>query len=482
VVEQAVLDGEYLAVAEVKSSRALLYRFKDEKGWQLAEEWPLPETPYRLMIPAPGVIAATTPAGVRVGHETRNAPGAVRSAVAHVSDIVVAGDFDHVHVLPPNAEHYQLAEAKPGSILAVSSTLLAVGGVNGVSLLQLASAERLTSLGRGISYASIALLLAALGMASFGFICDMLQSRLLSWKTATATGAGLRSTLGEVSPDMVGMCLSGTGVLWTGAGLSAQAGFPVRSALLKLLIQMGASDDSLARAQQQKLTSMAGRGAVELAINELAAVSDRMYLAANLRAVYSRYAMPSRAHELLAQLPFAAAVTTNYDTVLDRFGDDWVKNPVALDTQRSLHAAELPFLLKLYGDLADNHQVLLSHAEFMEKAKTGAFSATFRVVFGTRSLLFVGSSLEGLLADLHALGLAGITARKHYALAGVSNAGWKKQVAELKERFGVEVLACTAETIATALPEFLEDLVQKVQEQQNARPHVIETTAAAESA
>jgi len=64
----------------------------------------------------------------------------------------------------------------------------------------------------------------------------------------------------------------------------------------------------------------------------------------------------------------------------------------------------------------------------------------------------------------------------------VSNAGWKKQVAELKERFGVEVLACTAETIATALPEFLEDLVQKVQEQQNARPHVIETTAAAESA
>jgi hypothetical protein len=228
---------------------------------------------------------------------------------------------------------------------------------------------------------------------------------------------------------------------------------------------------------------MANRGAVEQAINELAAVADRGQLTASLRAILCRYTMPSKSHEYLAQLPFASAVTTNYDALLDRSGlersglerspADWAENPVHLDSQRGPHAAEIPFLLKLYGNLAGDRPALLSHAEFETKVRAGTFTPVFQRVFAERSLLFVGCSLEGLLADLHALGLDGMAGRKHYALAGVSSPAWKKQVADLKQRFGVQVLACTAKSIATALPEFLELLAGKVQEQAEARPHVI---------
>jgi hypothetical protein len=241
--EQAVLEGEYLAVASGKNGQAMLYRFRDDKGWQLAEESALPDPPYRIIIPAPGEIAAVTSAGVRIGRETRNSPGTVKSAVARVSDVIVTGDFDHVAVLPPDREHYRLADAKPGAILAVSESQLAVGGPNGVSLLPLATEERFTYIGRTVSYVAIALLLLALALASFGFILDLLQSRLLLWKTATATGPGLNSSLGEPPGDLIALCLSRTGVLWTGAGLSAQAGYPVRSELVKMLVQLAASDD-----------------------------------------------------------------------------------------------------------------------------------------------------------------------------------------------------------------------------------------------
>ncbi len=78
--------------------------------------------------------------------------------------------------------------------------------------------------------------------------------------------------------------------------------------------------------------------------------------------------------------------------------------------------------------------------------------------------MFVGCSLDGLLADLNELGLPAEPRRKHFALAAVSDSVWEKQAAELTRRFGIEVLVCSADQIHAALPEFLGKLAQELEQ------------------
>jgi hypothetical protein len=82
------------------------------------------------------------------------------------------------------------------------------------------------------------------------------------------------------------------------------------------------------------------------------------------------------------------------------------------------------------------------------------------------TLLFIGASLEGLLADLDALGLSDIRGGSHFAVVGTPSLQWKKIARELKWRYSIEVLACREETIATELPEFLEELLRRVNQVQ----------------
>jgi hypothetical protein len=86
-----------------------------------------------------------------------------------------------------------------------------------------------------------------------------------------------------------------------------------------------------------------------------------------------------------------------------------------------------------------------------------------RDLFSARSLMFVGSSIEGLLADLSTLLLSTPTQR-HFAVVGVSGADWQTKASELSKRYGIEVIACDADNISASLPEFLDKLVRGVEQ------------------
>ena len=87
-------------------------------------------------------------------------------------------------------------------------------------------------------------------------------------------------------------------------------------------------------------------------------------------------------------------------------------------------------------------------------------------------MVFIGCSLQGLLADMNAIGAPAKITRKHFAIVGVSNDSWKDQAAELSRRYGVEVLVCAAETIGAALPAFLETLVGEVEQPRRAEQRI----------
>jgi hypothetical protein len=195
-------------------------------------------------------------------------------------------------------------------------------------------------------------------------------------------------------------------------------------------------------------------------LNEFVAETgaNRGHVLSHFSATFSRFTMLSRSHEALARIPFETAVTTNYDLLLENLGAPWGANVVTIRSGRPPENIGTSFLLKLYGELALTQSVLLSRAEFETAIVNSIAQQIVRWLLQSRTMFFVGCSLEGLLIDLAAIGPPPKLAGKHFAVAAVSSTVWKAQALELAKLYGIEVLPCSAEGISAALPVFLESL------------------------
>jgi hypothetical protein len=457
--DQAAADQNYLAISSVKERRLLLYRFRDAEGWKLEEESAPPEPPYSLILPGPGAMATLSPEGFQIGHKTRNSPGAVRSAAKHLDEVIATGDFDHVAVLPSDAEHYSLAAAVPGSLVAANATQLAVSGPQGTALLLLASEKRLTATGKVLSRWCVALLVAALLLSCWILLSDGFRSLLgLVFKQR------LRQTQAPTKfppppRGLIAACASGESALWAGAGLSAQSGLPLRSKFIATILQATSVEGLIPAATYKKLVSIYGGGDVEGALNGMVEAGSRGPMIEHFRAIFARLVMPSRCHEMLARVPFAAALTTNYDFLFQQAGAHWAATVTTLKSDLAPSFGDRSSLIKLYGDMDHSSTLLLSRAEFVSAVAGSGETARVRRILETRPMLFVGCSVEGLLADLKILGVAESRAMQHFALAGVSERSWEKYALDLDRHYGIRVLPCTEATVQAALVEFLETLV-----------------------
>lgn len=476
--DQAVVAGDYLALSSAQAGRLLLYRFRtsphDPNGWTLQEEAVAPDPPYTLVVPAPGVMAQLTPAGLRLDGQTRSGPGELRFAASNLHDVIATGDFEGVVVLPPEGDAYELAPAAPGSLAAVDRTHVAVSGPRGTILFKLTAESRLTNVGREVSFAGVAFLALAGIFPLAPFWGNLLSKLNVAIVQSTAARIEVSARLPDPPADLVKTLAAGEGVLWAGAGLSAQSGFPLRQTFVLTLLQLATMESWSDAPLLRKLTELSFRDP-EAALNQLTASIGRLrhHMVPYYRATFVRFACLSRAHGYLASLPLAGAITTNYDRLLQQVGKDWDGNVITLrpargsearasETQTGEKTPAAPFLLKLYGDPEANDTMMFSRDEFHAAVAQSPVAGLLRQVFETNTVMFVGCSLDGLLADLNELGLPAEPRRKHFALAAVSDSVWEKQAAELTRRFGIEVLVCSADQIHAALPEFLGNLAEQI--------------------
>lgn len=464
--DQADSSDDYVATYSSKAGRMMLYRFRPGQDWMLVEQSQAPDPPFQLVIPAPGIMATYTLAGLRVDGKTKNTPGAVRSAVSHLDDLIIAGDFEKIYVLPADAsrDRYQLAEAPPNSTLAVSRTQLAISGSAGTSLLRLGMENRLTSIGRNLSIGSIVSLICAALLCFGPFLLAKaieLLSLLVRGGKPKRESIDVPGTLGIPPPELVQRFASGEGGVWAGAGLSAQSGLPIRKSFIQTMIQTAAVEEWIDSGALKKLQGLCAHEHAEQALDELVASVPHMRqeLIANYRAIFCKFASPSRSHDLLTRIPFSGLITTNYDNLIERVGEVPPDQVLTLSSRRPVQAA--PFMLKLYGELAFPAAVLLSRAELAQALPASSMVQMVREVMQTRTMLFLGCSLEGLLVDLVRLGVT--PGQKHFAAAAVSGPLWHKHAEELMTRFGVQVLPCAEDTIGAALPEFLDTLMREIE-------------------
>jgi hypothetical protein len=108
-----------------------------------------------------------------------------------------------------------------------------------------------------------------------------------------------------------------------------------------------------------------------------------------------------RPHRVIAQIPFAAIITTNYDKLLERAYEAeqkvWPKTPTNKDPDAlgPLLFDGGFFILKAHGDIDRPDTLVLTTADFRELIHANAaFNALFSAVLMTKALLFVGYSLN----------------------------------------------------------------------------------------
>jgi hypothetical protein len=328
-------------------------------------------------------------------------------------------------------------------------------------LLLLGSEKRLTATGKQLSRWGVALLVATLVLSCWILLTDGFGSLLGLVFKQRLRQAQAPTSFPPPPHGLIVACASGESALFAGAGLSAQSGLPLRSNFIANILQATSVEGVIPAPVYKKLLSIYSRGDVEGALNGLVEAGRRGAMIEHFRAIFARLAMPSRCHEMLGRVPFAAALTTNYDFLFQQAGAHWAAAATTLKSDLAPSFGDRSSLIKLYGDMDHSSTLLLSRAEFASGVAGSAETARVRSILEKRPVLFVGCSLEGLLVDLKILGVAESRAMQHFALAGVSEKSWQKHALDLDRRYGIRVLACAESTVQAALVEFLEKLVHE---------------------
>lgn len=463
---QAVAAGDYVAASS--QERVTLYRYRDGR-WINSESVFTPPPPFRVTIPAPGSLATVSSGFLRYGGESRNTPGSVHSVVSYQGTPIVTGSFEDVWTVNSSKlaeEDYSVAKAEPDSVLAAGSSRIAISSGKGTELFTIGKEERLTATGRVAALLSLlsaisSLLVAILPMLLKQFL--KLFAKLMGGKGGGASGQLPPLFLVRPPVALIESLAASRGVLWAGAGLSAQAGLTLRTAFVTELVNAGVVESWIGSADADRLQALIEEGRVEEAMDRLTELSPQRVNPETIRSMIPRYTVLSRCHEQLATIPFAAGITTNYDDLLEKMKARWNTLALTPGSEDVPLAAGLPSLMKLYGNVASPATIRMTRgklaADFPAPAKR-----LLNNIGSLNTVFFVGTSLEALLADLDALGLYDIRGGQHYVVTGSANPQWKKYADELKGRYSIEPIVCNEETIATELPKFVEELTKNVQD------------------
>lgn len=170
-----------------------------------------------------------------------------------------------------------------------------------------------------------------------------------------------------------------------------------------------------------------------------------------------------KAHRLLKEIPFSAALTTNFDDLLEQAWPE-VQERICTpkDTEQILGflSRRKFFILMLNGMISRSDTLLIAPAELKEATHRDlSFSKFMEGLFVSRTILFLGASLDGIDAYLNVLGFSSSSSRNHYALVAVEGTAWKAKASQLKRRYGIEVLPYTPSQDFHEFVGFLEDLV-----------------------
>jgi hypothetical protein len=438
----------------------------------------------RLAIAQGAVISVIDPP-LRIPYD---APSKVSAIEFYQEDKLLAGgDFENIYLLSPNGGP-QLSVKTPSGVRSIAKhgDSLAYANENNIVLLSTNNKTTLTKRGIQVIVGSVLYLVVIVALRQFWMRREFERYVRRSVKSVNTELSATSSESPSVASDgkteavsiplppppseLIDACAAGQCVLYGGAGISAQAGLPTWQEFLRGLVNWaedrGFIDQSrtksfLASIELGRPDSVADSVYHELAIeNRLPALYDYLH------EIFQREMPLPNVHQVLPSLQLAAVLTTNFDDLFERtYHDKKAQVLTPRDAEQlktSLSRYEF-FILKLYGTLSQSETVMVAPAQY-EDAVIGnrSFSDFMETLFFSRTLLFVGASLDGIEAYLKGITLPKTIPRTHYALVAVEGTAWQSQADVLKRRYGIEVLPYTPTAGFPELKEFLEELADQL--------------------
>lgn len=268
--------------------------------------------------------------------------------------------------------------------------------------------------------------------------------------------------------DLIASCAAGELVLYAGSGLSAQSGLltwrPFVSDLLEWANRAGFISTDFAESLREAIAHGDTDFVADSIVSAVGGNSGPLHAYLEQTFLKSPYLDTgdslSPSHYLLRAIPFSAALTTNFDDLLERtFGLPGISIYTPYDTER-LRSALLNqrfFLLKLYGTLTRPDTLQVAPAQYSASISENLlFSQFMESLFFSRTLLFIGASLDGIEAYLTGLKFRGANPfRQHYALVNVTGNAWQAKAEVIQRRFSIQVLPYTASEHFPEVGEFL---------------------------
>ena len=404
-------------------------------------------------------------ATARGGSAEIKTPG-VADAMAFLpsGDLLAGGAFRGIYLLRAGADpQIFLPDVVGVRALAVRDGRVAYATADTVRMVPIVATRSFDQLGKSQLGLAAICLISALGLVFWPQ-----QARAAADRAAAAVAPGAPFTLPLPEPPekLVAACMHGDCVLYAGAGLSAQAGYPTWQPFVERLLARGIELQRIDAGFAESLRVSLASGQVDPVADALVSAVGRDEALNVLKNVFGPEQKIPEAHRLLKRIPFYAALTTNFDTLLERTYPevaDRVFTPKDAERLVDVLAKRAFFIAKLYGQLSRPETVLLAPAEYAETvARSLAFSQFMEGLFVSRTLFFVGASLEGIETYLSGLTFRGQMTRPHYALVAVTDAGWRAKADLLSRRYGIEVLPYTASGAYEDVAKFLERVVNAV--------------------
>jgi predicted ATP-binding protein involved in virulence len=323
------------------------------------------------------------------------------------------------------------------------------------------------------SPALILTLIVMVGIGAVAAIRYWLRTARLRALSSQSQSSPYREHLhlpGEVPPDLVQACRNGECVLYAGAGLSAQCGLPTWTPFVHGLLDWARTNNVINEAEATEYHDEVARGQADPVadnlVSRLTTEDDRAALNDYLRKVFLKRTSPSPLHERLKQIEFSAILTTNFDNVLERVFEgktDQTYTPKDSESLLTALTRRAFFILKLYGRLDRQETVLVAPAQYNSAISGNSlFSEFMQTLFFSRTILFLGASIEGIEAYLTGIAMPDTFQREHYAVVAVTGNAWRAKADLLQRRYGIKVLPYTPSEDFAELKDFVDKLGEVV--------------------
>lgn len=261
-----------------------------------------------------------------------------------------------------------------------------------------------------------------------------------------------------VAPDKLAEELvDGRLVLFAGAGLAKEVGYPLYADALRIVMRDAGEEDLLEQLDQVEVELVA-----DVLRNRVGEDGIRNSLAA---AVGPRARMHTPTLDMLARLPFRGVITDDWYGVINaNLGHGaQLLAPWSSGAASDLLRSNRRFVLEAYGGIERGH-ILVGGDDYRSELYDNRDYARFVAsVLTTRSVLFLGTSLRGVEQFLVSSEVRSAGDRPHWALVP-----WQPDFElqqERLQRFGVRLLPFDPDEPAAATAAFVTDLRERVGDQ-----------------